>query len=144
MKLNLKIFLQTVAILLIWNALILAVVPLSVQAQGAPPPAPGSPCANFRAQFSLSNGTNILTGLPYYCSASQVITGEIQAAFAIAGVIVILFIIYGGFIYMTSAGNDEQAEKGRKILVNAVIGLVVIIMSTAIVTIVSGLLSGGS
>ena len=63
---------------------------------------------------------------------------------AISGTVVILFLIYGGFIYLTSAGNDEAAEKGKKILINAVIGLVVIIMSTAIVTIVSGLLSGGS
>ena len=82
--------------------------------------------------------------MPVYCSATTVITIELQAAFAIAGVVVILFLVYGGFIYMTSAGNDEQTEKAKKILINAVLGLVVIIMATAIVTIVSGLLSGGS
>jgi hypothetical protein len=44
---------------------------------------------------------------------------------------------------MTSAGNEEQAEKGRKILINSVIGLAVIIMSTAIVTIVASALTLG-
>ena len=43
----------------------------------------------------------------------------------------------------TSAGNEEQSEKGKKILINSVIGLVVIILASAIVRIIAGLITGG-
>lgn len=48
------------------------------------------------------------------------------------GVIFIVLIIYAGFMYMTAAGNKDQTEKALKILKNAVIGLLVILMAWAI------------
>ncbi len=59
-----------------------------------------------------------------------------------AGTVAVIFVIIGGYDYVTSAGNEETAEKGRKILINAFIGLVVIIMAYAIVTIINNILSG--
>ncbi len=55
----------------------------------------------------------------------------------IAGLVAVLFIIIGGYQYMTSAGNEEQAEQGKKNLINAIIGLVIIILSYVIVTVVA-------
>ncbi len=45
---------------------------------------------------------------------------------------------------MTSSGNEEQAEKGQKTLLNAVIGLVLIVMAYVIVNIVVNTLTSGS
>src|SRR3989344_1595220 len=45
-------------------------------------------------------------------------------------------IIYGGYTWMTAAGNPDNVDKGKRILVNAVIGLVVILISYAVVTFV--------
>jgi hypothetical protein len=145
-KSNLKILLQSSAVLVFLNCLIFALLPLSLQAQTIPatPQTTQQRCQNFKNLFGLSNSTNISNGVPIYCSATTVILGEIQAAFAIAGTVAVLFLIFGGFTYLASAGNEEQAEKGKKIIINSIIGLVVIIMSTVIVTIVAGLLSGGS
>jgi hypothetical protein len=56
---------------------------------------------------------------------------------ALAGLIAVLFLIYGGFLYITSAGNEESAEKGKNTVINAVIGLVVIILSAVIVNVVA-------
>lgn len=53
-----------------------------------------------------------------------------------AGLIAVVYIIIGGFRYITSAGNDEAAESGKKTLTNAVIGLVIIIFSYVIVRVV--------
>ena len=52
----------------------------------------------------------------------------------------VIFLMVGGFWYLSSAGNEEQAEKGQKTITNSIIGLVVIIMAYAIVRIVAGLL----
>lgn len=43
------------------------------------------------------------------------------------------FILYGGFQYLTSSGNPDQAAKARKTILNAIIGVVITISASAIV-----------
>lgn len=54
----------------------------------------------------------------------------------IAGAIAVLFVIIGGFQYVTSGGNEESAKKGKKTLTNAIIGIVIIILAYAIINVV--------
>lgn len=54
----------------------------------------------------------------------------------IATPIVVFFIIYSGFLYVTARGNTETLDKAKKALIYAVIGGVVIIGSIALGTIV--------
>lgn len=54
----------------------------------------------------------------------------------IAGTIAVLFIIIGGFQYITSGGNEELAEAGKKNLQNAIIGLVIVILSYVIIRVI--------
>ena len=49
------------------------------------------------------------------------------------GIIAVIIIIYGGYVWMTSAGSSERVERAKAILRNAIIGLVIILMSLAIV-----------
>ena len=60
----------------------------------------------------------------------------------VAGAVAILFMIYGGYLYITDDGEETKAGKGKKILVNATIGLVVAILAYTIVFIVSNLVTG--
>ena len=60
----------------------------------------------------------------------------------LAGAVAVLFVIIGGYQYMTSGGNEETAEKGRKTLINAIIGIVIIILSYVIVNVIVNLVSG--
>ncbi|GEM_PF-2636396 len=90
------------------------------------------------------NGGNLAEGLPDFCTANNLLQKVIYSAVIIAGSIAVLFIIVGGFWYLTSAGNEEQAEKGRKTAVNAILGLVLIVMSFAIIKIIVSLLTSGS
>ena len=47
--------------------------------------------------------------------------------------------IYGGFLMILSYGNDEQSEKGKKIIFSAIIGIVIIVISYALTaTLLSG------
>jgi len=50
----------------------------------------------------------------------------IRVALGISGSVALLMFIYGGFIWLTSGGKSEAIEKGKKTLIWAVIGLVVI------------------
>lgn len=60
----------------------------------------------------------------------------IDWALYIAAIIAVIFIIIGGFMYMTSAGDTGKAGKGRTTLVNALIGLAIIVLSYMIVQVV--------
>ncbi len=49
------------------------------------------------------------------------------------GLIATIMVIYGGFLYITSGGDDAGAEKGKKILMYAAVGLIVVLISYALV-----------
>lgn len=71
-------------------------------------------------------------------SVGDLILSIIRILIGLLFAITVLFIILGGYQYVTSAGNEEQAKKGRKTLLYAIIGLVVVILSYVIVNTVSG------
>ena len=50
------------------------------------------------------------------------------------------FIIYGGVQFVISQGSPDKVAAAKKTILNAVIGLVLAIMATVIVSFVSGLL----
>jgi hypothetical protein len=62
----------------------------------------------------------------------------------IAGVVASIYIIIGAFQYLTAYGSEEKAESGKKTLTWAIIGLVVVILSSVIVNNVWRLFSGGN
>ncbi len=49
------------------------------------------------------------------------------------GIIATAFVIYGGFLYVTSGGDDSKAESGKKILIQAAIGIGIILISYAFI-----------
>lgn len=103
-------------------------------------------CKAYQKSLEITvNGKteNISDGQPFFCSATDLILTIINYLLYFSGTVSILFIMLGGFWYLTSAGNDEQAEKGQKTLTNAVIGLVVVIMAFTIVRVVNSTLSLG-
>ena len=67
----------------------------------------------------------------------QLFTGVIDWLLFFAGSIAVLFLLVGGYQYITAAGNEERMEKGKKILWGSVIGLVIIIMAYAVVVLVT-------
>lgn len=80
---------------------------------------------------------NCTTGICASSSLTDLLVKVIKILLGLAGVIAVLILIVGGFWYITSSGNEEQVEKGKKAIINAIIGLVVVMLSYAIVTIIS-------
>lgn len=54
------------------------------------------------------------------------------------GLAVVGGIIYGGFTYITARGNAAQAEKGRNIVANAIVGLLMFVFMAAILNFLLG------
>lgn len=66
----------------------------------------------------------------------------IELLLGVVGVITLLFIIIGGFQYILSGANPDLAEQGKKTIKNAVIGLVIVILSYIIVVVVTNTFLG--
>ncbi|MDB5169980.1 MAG: hypothetical protein JWN82_376 [Candidatus Saccharibacteria bacterium] len=52
----------------------------------------------------------------------------------LAGLIAVIFVIYGGVMYATSQGNPDQASKAQSTILNALVGLAIAIVAVAFVS----------
>jgi hypothetical protein len=95
-----------------------------VSAQGLAAPANPGGLSDLSHRFGGSGG---IAGI--IVAVTNIILG-------IAGAVAILFIIVGGFQYILSGANEELAKRGKSTLRNAVIGLVIIVLSYTVVSIV--------
>ena len=108
----------------------------------APTPSPSTtmedPCDKLQAQID-AGGFNI-SDLPKYCSIESVYNKFLSTALYAVGIVAVIAIIYGGYVYMTAQSNDVQRKKGRDILTWAVIGLALVIVAVLLVNVVINLI----
>lgn len=76
------------------------------------------------------------------CTFDAIFSNIIKALLGLVGVVALGFVILGGYQYLTSGANEELASKGKKTLTNAIIGLIIIILSYIIITVTVNALYG--
>lgn len=67
----------------------------------------------------------------------------IRAVLGLLGIITISLMMYAGYTIMTAGGNEEKITTGKKIMINATIGLAIILASFSITQFIINALSGG-
>jgi len=72
---------------------------------------------------------NVGSGLMPDNDPVLVIVRVVNYVLTFIGVIFLMMTIYGGFMWMTAAGNEEKVKKGKGLLQTAVIGLVIVILA---------------
>lgn len=60
----------------------------------------------------------------------------VEILMRIGGMVAVGYIIYGGFRYMTSRGEPENTAEAKNTIINAIIGLVIVIISVSVVNFV--------
>lgn len=60
----------------------------------------------------------------------------IRAAMGLLGILTLVIIVYGGFLWMTAGGNEEQTTKAKSWIFSGVIGLIIILASYSIASFV--------
>lgn len=66
----------------------------------------------------------------------------LRVALSLAAIIGVIAVVIAGFTYVTAGGDERKAEKGKHGLLYAIIGLIVIGISVAIVNLVVNTLQG--
>lgn len=67
----------------------------------------------------------------------------IGIALLVVGGLAVVFLMFGAFRYLTAAGSEEQTESAKRILKQAILGLVIVLLSFAIVNIITNILVVG-
>jgi hypothetical protein len=115
----------------LWPLVLTAAIPVSVFAQFMPADRPNT---NMIAQSNISS-----VGAFY-----AVVCAVTQWVLVFGLIIGALFVIYGGYKYVTSAGDDSAASDARSIITNALIGVALLILAIALIRIVANFFGGGA
>ena len=93
----------------------------------APTPQPGR-------QYTLVGclSTNV-SSFAQEGAASSVVQSLLSILFSVAGGIAFLYILYGGIVTLTSRGNIERLNHGRRLLYGAIAGLIFCFLSLFII-----------
>lgn len=73
----------------------------------------------------------------------QVFVDLAQWGLGILGSMALLFFIYGGLIWLTSGGNTTKIDKGRKVMINTLIGIIIVFTAYLSVNFILGGLGKG-
>lgn len=78
------------------------------------------------------------TGQP---SLPAVTAAVVNTILSVIGVLAIVVILYGGFLWMTSAGNQEKISQAKRLLASAVVGLAIIFAAYVVAYFITSSLS---
>lgn len=89
------------------------------------------------SQAALKWGSDTQTGITTTAGQAgiakvdwlTITTAAIIAVLSLVGMIFLILLIYGGFLWMTAHGKDDQINKAKKLIVSAVVGLAIVIMA---------------
>ncbi len=81
-------------------------------------------------------------GINDYNDPAFVIATVIRILIGLIGFVSLLYLILGGYQFLTAGANPDLAKKGRTTATNAIIGLIIVILSYIITTVVVNVLTG--
>lgn len=80
----------------------------------------GTQFQQFTSKFGVSDYSDVN-------EPGEIVQNIVAIAFGLLGLIAVVMIIYAGFLWLTAAGEEEKATKGKTLLFQAVIGLIIIL-----------------
>ena len=84
-------------------------------------------------EWSDSTGTNPAT----FKDLEVIFSNTLNIAVALAGILLFIMLVVGGFSYLTSTGDPEKVKKAGGILTWAIVGFVLLIASWFILRLLS-------
>lgn len=90
--------------------------------------------------YSAENGSIGALSVFQTNDLTAIIGFIIKMLLSFIGVVFLLLMIYGGYIWMLARGNDQEVEKAKNIIKNAIIGLAVVLSAYAITLLVGSVL----
>jgi hypothetical protein len=96
------------------------------------------PAINLLERVGTTNGP--FTRVDGETALMETIGIIIKTGLSLLGVIFIILIIYAGYNWMTARGEEEKVTKAKETIWRAIIGLIILVSSYAIWTIIANIL----
>ena len=93
---------------------------------------------------SQSTGLNIPNPLGGTSDISTLVSNIIKFLIILAIPITAILVVYAGYLYITSAGNEEKVKTAQKALIWAIVGFAVVLIASSVPAIIQEFLSGES
>jgi hypothetical protein len=119
-----------------WRIILAAVgLSFSLALVAAPLVASADSVTNGLNDLKSKTGNSYPANLPggHNATLADTVGTVINYALGIGFAVAVVMVIYGGYQYIFSAGNEEKATSGRNTILYALIGMVIIIFSFVIV-----------
>lgn len=71
-------------------------------------------------------------------SLRQLVLRIVNYFLTFLGIVAVIMVIYGGVTYVTAGGADEAVGKAKKIIMYALIGIIIVLLSFALVNTILG------
>ena len=69
--------------------------------------------------------------------APEIVVGQVLSyIFGFLGIIFLILAVYGGWQWMTAQGNEEQVTKARKVVMDGIVGLLVIVLAYTLTNVI--------
>ena len=88
---------------------------------------------NLGTSLKLKEGATVAE---HFSSPADLLNAIIPNILLLSSIILLFILFFGGFTFISSGGNAEQAEKGKQAITGAIIGFVVIFASFWIIQII--------
>jgi uncharacterized membrane protein YidH (DUF202 family) len=111
--------------------LLLGVVALPVFAQSSS----GDP-ADFRSGLDQVKSVAEQNELGEARSAKEIILTIVKWLLSLVGTIAVISLVYGGFLYVSSQGDERKVDQAKHIILYSCIGLIIIGLSGVLVNVV--------
>ncbi|MCE9586449.1 pilin [Candidatus Uhrbacteria bacterium] len=106
---------------------------MSVMAGSIPFIAQAQPGRNpFEKAGTDLNTVGSTAGIGAATPLPQIIGNIINVVLGFMGIVLLFYLLYGGFLWMTSGGDSKGVDAAKTMIRNAIIGLVIIVSSYAI------------
>ncbi len=103
-------------------------LPLVVSAQSNP----------FQQAGNLVGQVSNSAGVGEQKSLTEIVGQIINVALGFLGVVLLAYMLYAGFLWMTAGGSEDGVTKAKTMIRNAIIGLIVIVAAFALSNFVLG------
>lgn len=85
----------------------------------------------------LNNPNDLDSGIDWAAASGRVALAIVEIMIRVATLVAVGFVMYGGFRYITSQGEPENTKSARQTIQNAIIGLIVSLIATALVAFIT-------
>ncbi len=96
------------------------------------------------APTAFAQGTDTQSGMAAFAEAAGfsaaplplVIARLVRSLISFLGIVIVAYVLYGGFLYMTAGGDATRVDAAKRVLRNAIVGFAIVISSFAIASFV--------